>query len=99
MGTKSSVLVRCITSKRLAVFAVALVGMCVLAALPASAQTCLQNEYNLVHKQKLNCTANDVRIAEVTNIRNPQTGATLSTCFQGTTFSFIADFKIVTTSS
>jgi hypothetical protein len=99
MGTKSSVFVRCMTSKRLAVFAVALVGMCVLAALPASAQTCLQNEYNLVQKQKLNCTANDVRIAEVTNIRDPQTGATLSTCFQGTTFSFIADFKIVTTSS
>jgi len=59
----------------------------------------LQDEYNKVNKQKLNCTANDVRIAQVTNIRDPQTGATLTTCFQGTTFSFIADFQILTTSS
>jgi hypothetical protein len=63
------------------------------------AQTCLQDEYNKVQKQKLNCTANDVRIAKVTNIRDPQTGQTLSTCFSGTTFSFIADFEILTTSS
>src|SRR6266852_3401807 len=76
----------------------ALLAVAVLAA-PAFAQTCLQNEYNLVNKQKLNCTANDVRIAEVTNIRDPQTGLTLSSCIGGTTFSFLADFKIVTTSS
>jgi len=65
----------------------------------ASAQTCLQNEYNLVQKQKLNCTANDVRIAQVTNIRDPITGKTISTCFQGSTFNFLADFEILTTSS
>lgn len=78
-----------------------LLAMAILAT-PAFAQganTCLQNEYNLVSKQKLNCTANDVRIAEVTNIRDPQTGATLSSCIGGSTFSFIADFKIVTSSS
>ena len=75
----------------------ALLAMAVLAA-PASAQTCLQNEYNLVNKQKLNCTANDVRIAEVTNIRDPLTGATLTSCIGGATFNFLADFKILTTS-
>ncbi len=37
-------------------------------AVPAFGQTCLQNEYNLVNKQKLNCTANDVRIAKVQNV-------------------------------
>jgi hypothetical protein len=59
----------------------------------------LQNEYNMVQKQKLNCTANDVRIAEVTNIRDPHTGATLTSCIGGANFNFLADFKIVTTSS
>jgi len=68
-------------------------------AAPAFAQTCLQEEYNQVNKQKLNCTANDVRVAEVTNIRNPVTGAALTSCDGGTHFDFIADFKIVTTSS
>jgi hypothetical protein len=65
----------------------------------ASAQACLQDEYNLVNKQKLNCTANDVRIAQVTNIRDPLTGAKLTSCFAGQTFNFLADFEIVTTSS
>src|SRR5216684_2305350 len=79
-------------------FIFALLAMAILAA-PAFAQTCLQNEYNLVNKQKLNCTANDVRIAEVTNIRDPLTGLTKSSCIGGELFSFIADFKILTTSS
>jgi hypothetical protein len=78
---------------------VLLLAVAVAIAAPAVAQTCLQNEYNLVNKQKLNCTANDVRIAEVTNIRDPLTGATLASCNAGSTFNFIADFKIVTTSS
>ena len=64
-----------------------------------SAQTCLQNEYNQVNKQKLNCTANDVRIAQVTNIRDPLTGAKLTSCIAGQTFNFLADFEILTTSS
>ena len=76
----------------------ALLTLAVLAA-PAFAQTCLQNEYNQVQKQKLNCTANDVRIAEVTNIRDPLTGNTLASCIGGSTFNFLADFEIVTTSS
>jgi hypothetical protein len=65
----------------------------------ATAQTCLQNEYNQVQHQNLNCTAGDVKIAKVTNIRDPITGATKTTCFAGSTFNFIADFEIVTTSS
>jgi hypothetical protein len=63
------------------------------------AQTCVQEEYNKVTKQKLNCTANDVRVAEVHNVRDPVTGAKISTCTAGATFNFLADFKIVTTSS
>src|SRR5260370_17213610 len=58
-------------------FIFALLAMAILAA-PAFAQTCLQNEYNLVNKQKLNCTANDVSIPDVTNITDPQTALTLS---------------------
>ena len=42
-----------------------------LCASVAMAQTCLQEEYNQVQRQKLNCTANDVRIAQVQNIRDP----------------------------
>jgi hypothetical protein len=77
---------------------VALFAVAILAT-SASAQTCLQNEYNQVNKQKLNCTANDVRIAKVTNIRDPLTGATLTSCINGALFDFIADFEIVTTSA
>jgi len=95
MGTRT-LPYRCLGSKWFFLCA-ALIAMIVLAA-PASAQTCLQEEYNQVNKQKLNCTANDVRIAEVTNIRNPVTGAALNACDAGTNFNFIADFKIVTTS-
>src|SRR6266498_598160 len=75
----------------------ALLAMAMLAA-PAFAQTCLQDEYNVVYKQKLNCTANYVRIAKVTNIRDLN-GAPLTSCVGGSTFSFIADFEIVTSSS
>ena len=68
-------------------------------AVPLMAQNCLQDEYTASgQSQKLNCTANDVRIAEVTNIRDPLTGATLTSCIQGARFNFIADFEIVTSS-
>jgi hypothetical protein len=98
MGTKFVNSFRCITTKRLVISAVAAIALAVMAA-PSFAQTCLQNEYNLVNKQKLNCTANDVSIAAVTNIRDPQTGATLTSCVAGATFNFIADFEIKTTSA
>ncbi len=78
-------------------------------AVPAFAQgnTCIQNEYNLSQgvsatgtsgSTKLNCTANDVSIAQVTNIRDLH-GNPLNTCSGGSPFSFIADFTIKTTSS
>lgn len=93
MRTKFSIVFRCIGGAAL----LALAGG--LTPQPASAQTCLQNEYNQVQKQKLNCTANDVRIAAVTNIRDPQTGAKLTSCIAGATFNFLADFEIVTSSA
>lgn len=81
----------------------------VIPAMPAFAQnTCIQNEYNLQQgvsatgtsgSTKLNCTANDVRIAKVTNIRDPLTGTTLTSCLAGQLFNFLADFEILTTSS
>jgi hypothetical protein len=76
-----------------------LTGSLLLGLPVLSAQTCLQEEYNTVNKQKLNCTANDVRIAQVTNIRDPLTGNKLTSCQSGQTFNFLADFTIVTTSS
>jgi hypothetical protein len=73
---------------------------CTLFALAASAfaQTCLQEEYNTVNKQTLNCTANDVSVAQVSNVTDLN-GNPLSTCIAGSTFSFIANFNIVTTAN
>jgi len=93
MGTKFSIVFRCFGAVALLALAAGLTPQ------PASAQTCLQNEYNQVQRQKLNCTANDVRIAAVANIRDPQTGAKLTSCIAGATFNFLADFEIVTSSS
>ena len=87
-------------------FAFSLFGTLTLAA-PASAQTCFQNEYNIANgaaagstasSLALNCTANDVRVAEATNIRNLD-GTPKTTCDQGTSFNFFADFEIVTSST
>src|ERR1700722_6907872 len=98
-----------LTSKWFIQFAVALFAMAVLSA-PAFAQaapnTCLQNEYNSAaglpadstsQSNALNCTAGDVKIAQVSNVRDPATGKTLSSCILGSTFNFIADFQVVTT--
>jgi hypothetical protein len=72
-----------------------------LRASPASAgQLCLQSQFAASGAgQNLGCTANDVRVAKAINIRNPATGAPLSTCFGGTRFSFLADFLVVTSST
>src|SRR5262249_44757862 len=103
-------LFRCMTSKWSVLVAVALLALAITPA-PASAQaanTCLQNEYNVAaglpatstaQSNALNCTANDVRIAEVSNVRDPATGNTLTNCVLGTQFNFIADFKVVTSST
>src|SRR5713101_6733599 len=72
------------------------------------ADNCLQNEFNISQgasrtstaaKNRLNCTANDVRIAKVLNVRDAATGGTLPSCQTGVPFDFIADFQIVTTAS
>lgn len=81
-------------------------------ALPAfgqagvTTQNCIQNEWNLAQGHSLTCTsssctlgctANDVSIAKVVNVRNTA-GTSIATCQQGNTFNFIADFEIKTTS-
>src|SRR6185437_3667058 len=69
-----------------------------LHASPAlSAGNCLQDEYSLTATQKLTCTANDVKVAKVINIRDLD-GTPLTSCNSGSTFSFIADFLVQTSS-
>jgi hypothetical protein len=43
--------------------------------------------------QKLGCTANDIRIANAGNVRNPD-GTPRTTCTSGETFDFVADFTV-----
>jgi hypothetical protein len=95
-----------LTSKWLVTVSIAMLAMVVLAA-PASAQNCLQNEYNIFNGAApdstagslgLVCTANDVRVAKVANVRDLN-GAPLTTCIAGSTFSFLADFEVVTSST
>jgi hypothetical protein len=83
-------------------FVFALLALAILAT-PAFAGSadptlCLQTQYNQVQKQKLNCTANDVRVASVSNVTD-LAGNTIATCIEGTTFSFIANFNVVTTAN
>lgn len=67
--------------------------------LATSGGNCMQNEYNDAgFTQTLNCTANDVQIARVTDIRDPVTGNPITTCNLGGSFNFLADFIVVTTS-
>src|SRR5262245_29721138 len=85
-------------STSLLLFCCSLFALTTLAPL-AFAQNCLQDEFNAAgFHQKLNCTANDVRIAQALNPRAPD-GTPITTCFAGTTFSFIADFQVVTTAT
>ena len=65
-----------------------------LRAGPASAANCLKDNYG----KNVQCSANDVSIASATNIKGLD-GKPLTTCQLNTTFSFIADFKLVTTAS
>jgi hypothetical protein len=58
------------------------------------AQSCIEEQA----KKSLVCTANDVRVAYADNIRNTS-GAPLSQCVRGSTFSFIADFHVQTTAT
>lgn len=42
----------------------------------------------------LTCTANDVVVAKVTNIRDTASGEPIDSCFQGSTLNFTADFDV-----
>jgi len=61
---------------------------------PGFAQSCIEEQAG----RSLVCTANDVRVAYADNIRNTS-GAALSQCVRGSTFSFIADFHVQTTAT
>jgi hypothetical protein len=65
-----------------------------LRASPASANNCLKDEFG----KNVQCTANDVSVAKATNIRALD-GSALKSCNIGTTFSFVADFLVVTTAT
>src|SRR5713101_4418785 len=67
---------------------------------PAFAGTCLADVDATIakHLGGSTCTSNDVRLAQAVNPRDPQ-GNAISTCFAGTTFSFIADFQVITTAT
>jgi len=71
----------------------ALFTIAILAA-SASAQTCLKDQYG----KNVQCTANDVRVAFADNIRALD-GTSLTSCTAGSTFSFVADFHVVTTAT
>lgn len=44
----------------------------------------------------INCTANDVAVGFADNIRNPSTGAQITSCVDGSTLNFTADFHVGT---
>ena len=71
----------------------ALLAIAIL-AVPASAQTCLKDEYG----KNVQCTANDVRVAFADNPRALD-GTALTSCTANSTFSFVADFHVVTTAT
>lgn len=81
------------------VFGLSLIAMLTTGTLTFGQGNCLQDEFAAAgNTQKLNCTAGDVRVAQVTNVRDLN-GNPLSTCIEGSTFSFVADFTIITTAN
>lgn len=70
------------------------VGGLVLASPPASAQSCLAEKLG----KSVVCTANDVRIAEASDVRDLN-GEPLTQCISGQSFSFTAQFRLVTTAT
>jgi hypothetical protein len=71
-------------------------GGCLQTAPP----NCLQDEYNFENgtTKSLGCTAGDVKLAGASNPRDAQ-GNPITQCLQGSSFSFIADFNVVTTAT
>ena len=66
-----------------------------LAQTATAQNACLQTAYG----KNVQCTANDVRVAFADNVRDPLTGQTITSCIAGSTFSFVADFHVVTTAT
>ncbi len=81
--------------RMLAAFA-GVLAVSVFSPTPAvAADLCIQDQWAAHgNTQALTCTANDVRIASATNIRDVS-GNPLTKCNVGETFSFIADFKVL----
>src|SRR5437764_7891025 len=67
-------------------------------ATPAFAQNCLADENSKVNSTPLNCTANDVRVAEAINTRD-LSGTTVASCTPGQVLNFFADFLVQTSSN
>src|SRR5690349_12535169 len=80
--------------RKLSIIYVAALFSITLMAGKAAAGNCLKDIYG----KNVQCTANDVRVAKASNVRNLD-GSPLSTCAAGGTFSFIADFQVVTTAT
>jgi len=76
------------------IFASLFVATTLLADQSAFAELCIEEQAG----KSVVCTANDVRVAFADNIRNTS-GAPLTQCFSGKTFSFIADFHVQTTAT
>src|SRR6266508_1747436 len=66
------------------------------AADSSSTTLCMQANYaNHGNAQRLNCSSNDVRIANVTNVRDPVTHQPITSCVAGSTITFEADYNVV----
>jgi hypothetical protein len=85
------------------VLAVLAVGGLLVGAQPAGAGTvtgnvCMQTLFTAGgNSQTLGCTANDVRIASAGNVRDPVTDEPITSCIEGSTLNFKADFEVVLT--
>src|SRR5437899_8976420 len=81
------------------VFGLGLIAMLTMGTLAFGQGNCLQDEFKAAgNSQTLGCTAGDVKVAKVVNVRD-LSGNTLTSCTGGTNFNFIADFLVETTSS
>lgn len=77
-----------------AIFGALVAATVLLGKQSANADTCIEEQTG----KSVACSANDVRVTFVDNIRNTF-GAPLAQCNRGQTFSFIADFHVQTTAT
>ncbi len=73
---------------------VSALGALLLAAWPALAGNCISEKA----VKSLTCTANDIRIAFADNPRDVN-GTPITKCIKDQTFSFVADFHVVTSAT